>query len=148
MLFEMTLLKFDSSQLTGAALFLGPFCFSLFIIFVVFICMSMFLSIIHDSFRLVRRNGTDDQELFSLMFKKFLRWTGLKKPSVLEIQEERDKRMRSQYLHPTDALPLKMDQLLEAIHRVCLLDTTDVYSFQFFRFISIESMKDQDRQKL
>jgi hypothetical protein len=131
MLFEMTLLKFDSSQLTGAALFLGPFCFSLFIIFVVFICMSMFLSIIHDSFRLARRNGTDDQELFSLMLKKFLRWTGLKKPTVLEIQEERDKRMRSQYLDPTDALPLKIDQLFEAINRVCLLDTTDVIVFNF-----------------
>jgi hypothetical protein len=65
MLFEMTLLKFNSSQLTGAAIFLGPFCFSLFIIFVVFICMSMFLSIINDSFRLARRNVNDNQELFS-----------------------------------------------------------------------------------
>jgi hypothetical protein len=78
MLFEMTLLKFDSSQLTEAALFLGPFCFSLFIILVVFICMSMFLSIINDSFHLARQNTNDDQEIVSFMFKKFLRWTGKK----------------------------------------------------------------------
>lgn len=41
MLFEMMLLKFDVSDLYAADTFLGPFCFSLFIIFVVFICMNM-----------------------------------------------------------------------------------------------------------
>lgn len=41
MLFEMMLLKFDVSDLYAADIFLGPFCFTLFVIFVVFICMSM-----------------------------------------------------------------------------------------------------------
>ena len=41
MLFEMMLLKFDVSDLYAADIFLGPFCFTLFIIFVVFICMNM-----------------------------------------------------------------------------------------------------------
>lgn len=41
MLFEMMLLKFDVSDLYAADIFLGPFCFSLFVIFVVFICMNM-----------------------------------------------------------------------------------------------------------
>lgn len=41
MLFEMMLLKFDVSDLYSADMFLGPFCFALFIIFVVFICMNM-----------------------------------------------------------------------------------------------------------
>lgn len=41
MLFEMMLLKFDVSDLYAADYFLGPFCFTLFIIFVVFICMNM-----------------------------------------------------------------------------------------------------------
>lgn len=44
MLFEMMLLKFDVSDLYAADMFLGPFCFTLFVIFVVFICMSMVLS--------------------------------------------------------------------------------------------------------
>ena len=41
MLFEMMLLKFDASDLNSADSFLGPFCFTLFIIFVVFICMNI-----------------------------------------------------------------------------------------------------------
>jgi polycystin 1L2 len=41
MLFEMMLLKFDVSDLYAADVFLGPFCFTLFVIFVVFICMNM-----------------------------------------------------------------------------------------------------------
>jgi hypothetical protein len=76
MLFEMTLLKFNSNQLTEAGSFLGPFIFSLFIIVVVFVCMSMFLSIIDDSFRLARQNQNEDPEIFSYIFNKFLRWTG------------------------------------------------------------------------
>jgi hypothetical protein len=79
MLFEMTLLKFNSSQLTEAGSFLGPFTFTLFIILIVFICMSMFLSIINDSFQLARQNANDDPEIFSFMVKKFLRWTGKQK---------------------------------------------------------------------
>ena len=84
MLFEMTLLKFNSRQLIGAASFLGPFCFSLFIIIVVFICMSMFLSIINDSFRLARQNAIDDPEIFSYMLKRFLRWTGKEKMNSIQ----------------------------------------------------------------
>ena len=78
MLFEMTLMKFDAHQLLDAAGFLGPFCFSLFILLVVFVCMSMFLSIINESFRQARDNvnRSDDEEIFSFMLDKFLRWTG------------------------------------------------------------------------
>ena len=79
MLVEMTLLKFDATDLTGAAAFLGPFCFSLFIFLVVFICLSMFLSIINDSFRRARNNITDNnQDIFSFMLNRFQRWIGKK----------------------------------------------------------------------
>jgi hypothetical protein len=78
MLFEMTAMKFDVHDLTEAASFLGPFCFSLFIILVVFICMSMFLSIIIDSFRRARANvKNNNQEIISFMIKRFQRWTSL-----------------------------------------------------------------------
>ncbi len=76
MLFEMTLMKFDTSELIEASAFLGPFCFSLFIFLVVFVCMSMFLSIINESFRRARENVNDNQEIFSFMWNKFQRWTG------------------------------------------------------------------------
>src|SRR5271156_4970553 len=95
--------------------------------------MSMFLSIINDSFHLARQNINDDPEIFKYMFKKFLRWTGLKKPTELEIQEERDKQMRSQYLHTIDALPIRFNQLSEAIDRVCLSYSTNLYNFQLFQ---------------
>ena len=42
----MTLLTFDSTDFSGDAEFLCPFCFTLFILLVVSICMNTFLSII------------------------------------------------------------------------------------------------------
>jgi hypothetical protein len=78
MLFQMTLLKFDANQLIGAAPFLGPFSFSLFILLVVFVCLSMFLSILYNSFRHARNNvkNTYNEEIFSFMLNRFQRWTG------------------------------------------------------------------------
>jgi hypothetical protein len=77
MLFEMTVMKYSTQAITGAAAFLGPFCFSLFIIVVVFICMNMFLSIINQSFRHVRANlNNDGDEIFLFMSDKFQRWIG------------------------------------------------------------------------
>ena len=77
MLFEMTVMKFDTHELVGAAAFLGPFCFSLFIIIVVFICVNMFLSIINQNFRIVRKTVIDNEhEIFSFMLKRFQNWTG------------------------------------------------------------------------
>jgi hypothetical protein len=80
MLFQMMLMKFDVHQLQQAAPFLGPFCFTLFISLVVFVCMSMFITIIIQSFRIVRDTlkvkQNEDQQVLVLMFRKFQRWTG------------------------------------------------------------------------
>jgi hypothetical protein len=118
MLFEMSLLKFNARELIRAAAVLGPVCFCSFIIIVVFICMSMFLSIINDSFQLARKNRINDDGIYSFMLKRFLLWTGLKKKNVLEIQEERDIQMRSEYLSAVDIFPEKVEQLFEALNRV------------------------------
>ncbi|CAF3735281.1 unnamed protein product, partial [Adineta steineri] len=118
MLFEMTLIKCDASEISGADAFLGPFCFTLFIFLVVFVCLSMFLSIINDSFRHAKQNQKEDPIILSFMLKKFLRWTGLKKSTKSEIQEEKDSRMRSQYFHPIDNFPDRIDQLLEAFDKI------------------------------
>jgi polycystin 1L2 len=79
-LIEMILLKFDVTELREADAVLGPLCFSLFILFVVFICMDMFISIINGSFRTVRHNLqlslNEDHHMFAFMLNKFLRWTG------------------------------------------------------------------------
>jgi hypothetical protein len=50
---------------------------------------------------------------------KYFEILGLKKPTELEIAEERDARMRSEYLHSIDAFPQRIDQLLEVVNRVC-----------------------------
>ncbi|CAF1131898.1 unnamed protein product [Adineta steineri] len=118
MLFEMTLMKFDASQIMGADAFLGPFCFTLFMLLVVFVCLSMFFSIIIDSFHHAKDNQKEDQVMLSFMLKKFLRWTGLKKLNQEEIQEERDCRMRSQYVNPIETFSDRIDQLLEAVDKI------------------------------
>ncbi len=80
MLFEIATTKYNIRNFIDAAPFLGPFCFSLFMIVVVFICMSMFLSIIADNFRRVRENmPKHNDEIFSLMWEKFQRRTGKRK---------------------------------------------------------------------
>jgi hypothetical protein len=71
----MTLMKFDAYELSDAAPFLGPFCFSLFIFLVVFVCLSMFLTIIGDNFRTVRDNAklhsNEDSQILNFMLRKF-----------------------------------------------------------------------------
>ena len=76
MLFEITLMKFDTSELLGADAVLGPVCFTIFIFIVVFICLSIFLSIINENFRRARDQRNDGDEMLSFILKKFLRWTG------------------------------------------------------------------------
>lgn len=78
----------------------------------------VFISIINDSFHLAREKLNDNPEIFTFMLKKFLRWTGLKQPTELGIQEERDKRMHSKYLNPIDTLPIRVVQLSKAIDRI------------------------------
>ncbi len=51
--------------------FLGPFCFSVFIILVVFVCMSMFLSIINHSFRRVQKMLIMTRKSFHLCGRSF-----------------------------------------------------------------------------
>jgi hypothetical protein len=119
MLSQMTLLKFNVSDLTNSAAFLGPFCFSLFIILVVFICLSMFLSIINESFRRARTNlKNENKGIFSFMFDRFQRSIGWKKATDEEIYEEYDTLMRGEYFDPIERFPDKIDQLFEAINRV------------------------------
>lgn len=145
-LFEMILMNFDAQQLTEAAAFLGPCCFALFIIIVVFVCLSMFLTIINESFCQARENVKEDsrRQIYSFLFDRFLRWTGkkkldsnndcdrvvlvgVKKPSVEELHEERDAMMRSKYFDPIERFPERIDQLLDAINRVGFILPTSCF---------------------
>ncbi len=44
---------------------------------------------------------------------------GLKKTSQIENLEERDSRMRLQYVDPIESFSDRIDQLLEGLNRVC-----------------------------
>lgn len=80
MLFEMLLLKFDTIDFIAAEPLLGPIYFTLFILFVVFVCINMFVSIVNDSFRVVRdevhKVDDDEQDLFIKFVKKLKTWLG------------------------------------------------------------------------
>ncbi|CAF1584999.1 unnamed protein product [Adineta ricciae] len=116
--------KFDSNELSRAGTFLGPSNLTLFTLVVVFICLSMFLSIINDNFRVAREKVTEDSEVLSYSVNKFLRWTGIRKRPEWEIQEERDQKIRGQYLYTVDALPLRTEQLVNQINRMCFNQPT------------------------
>ncbi|CAF3428948.1 unnamed protein product, partial [Rotaria sp. Silwood2] len=126
-LFEMMLMQFDAHELEYADAFLGPFCFSLFIFLAVFLCMSMFITIISDSFRIVRDNAknnlNENYQILLYMFRKFQQW--------LELIEERDEQMRSKYRDPIEIFPNKIGQLLNAFNRVRLIlkNYTEIYLF-------------------
>ena len=80
MLFEMVLLKFNAAELSSADALLGPLCLTLFIFFVVFVGMTMFISTVQRSFRIMRknsrRNENDDHEMFVYLWDRFRRSTG------------------------------------------------------------------------
>jgi hypothetical protein len=76
MLFQMSVMKYDIHQFMEADAFLGPFCFTLFIFLVVFVCINMFISIVNHSYRRAKENQIEDQLIYSFMINKFLRWLG------------------------------------------------------------------------
>lgn len=81
MLFEMLLLKFDTREIIASAPLLGPIYFTLFILFVVFICINMFVSIINDNFRSVRADiqkyQHDTHDILINLLLIFKRWLGM-----------------------------------------------------------------------
>ena len=132
MLFEMTLKKFDATELTDAAPFLGPFSFTLFMLVVVFICLSMFLSI----------SNTNKSSLWSgrcsvaCHSSSFL---GLTKITDEERREERDRRMRGQYLGRIEHFAQKIDELLHALNRVSLFSRLELELIPTFSCIGLKS---------
>ncbi|CAF1602837.1 unnamed protein product, partial [Adineta ricciae] len=113
MLFEMTLMKFDTSELMEVHAVLGPLCFSLFIFFVVFVCLSMFITIINDGFRRAQQNVQKDDEILLFIWARLQRWICWNKSC-----EERDDTMKVEYLNFTDAFSKKVDELLHALDRI------------------------------
>jgi len=79
MLFETILMKFDATEIYAANRFLGPMSFTLFIFFVVFVGMTMFISIINDSFQQIRNDqqyrNNEDYQILNMIWQRFLYFT-------------------------------------------------------------------------
>ena len=150
MLFEMSLLKFDAQELNDAASFLGPITFTLFIVVVVFVCMSMFLSIINENFRSIRTSSDNDdhhrmsQQMFPLMAKRFLRYIG--KISIFIFQsflrskilgvKISEPQSESEYTHSMEYFPARIDRFAEMIDRVRhFLQFILIFVLLFFSFL-------------
>ncbi len=72
---------------------------------------------------------------------------GLKKASQTESLEERDSRMRPQYVDHIESFSDRIDQLLEGLNRVCCkeyyLCLFSLFSL-LFRFTSVKELNSQD----
>ncbi|CAF3950096.1 unnamed protein product, partial [Rotaria magnacalcarata] len=122
MLFEMMLLKFNVSDLCAADMFLGPLCFALFIIFVVFICMNMFISIIADSFRIVRHNmllQTSEHEIVDFIANRFKKWTGIGRTREMDrLHLNPIDGTNVHYHDPITTFPDRIDELIIALNKI------------------------------
>ena len=81
MVFEMILLKVNSVELLSMESVLGPVCVSMFVLFVVLVGMTLFISLIERSFLMVRKKDglqeNEDREMFGYMADRCLRWLGM-----------------------------------------------------------------------
>ena len=77
---EMVLMKFEMPQLIDAHPVLAPLASTLFVLFVVFVSMSIFVSIISENFRFVRdhqqEHSDEDEQIFSFILQTFRQWIG------------------------------------------------------------------------
>ncbi|CAF1140752.1 unnamed protein product [Adineta steineri] len=122
MLFQMILLKFDTSDLLQADAFLGPFVFTLFIYFCVFIGYTMFIVIINIHFRFIRRE-TIRQELHSpniplFIIKDIAKRLGFRKGTITPLPQPISVVIHSKHKTPVEQLPDKFKKLIIAIDKI------------------------------
>jgi len=145
MLFEMSLLKFDAYELSDAAPVLGPITFTLFILVVVFVCLSMFLSIINDNFRSSRTSIDMNhhrmvKQMFRLMVEKILGYLRNLLLDSIEIfplhddlllgMKKSETRSKLEYIDSMEYFPDEMDRLAEFINQVCHLSSNHLLKFK------------------
>ena len=117
-LFEMILMQFNAYDLINTAPVLGPLVFSLFIFLIIFVCLSVFISIINRSFHQAKEMKYENEEIYLFTWKRFTHWIGVKQTEE-EVYEQRDMMMREEYRHIYESLEEKVDQLFDALNRVC-----------------------------
>jgi cytochrome b subunit of formate dehydrogenase len=119
--FQMMLGKFQVDGLLQANMFFGPLMFAVYNIFIVFILLNMFVSIINDSFASVRKNAekqNDDLNMVQFVKEKFKALTYFCKS---ENKFNQNFSINSQSVFYKDQLvylPEKFDELLFSLSEV------------------------------
>ncbi|CAF1084827.1 unnamed protein product [Adineta steineri] len=115
MLFELLLLKFDATQIKEAAPVLGPLYFTFFIIFVVFICINMFVSIVNDNFRRIQIDlmnvHSDYHGLLHSLRRKVEKVFGIKPTNVVSIDETQNPKKKIEMTDSFKRLSNRLDKL-------------------------------------
>ena len=117
--FEIMLGKFHVDPLIQANSFFGPLLFAIYNVFIVFILLNMFISIINNSFEAVRKNAekqADDYKMFGFLKKIIKSFFGFKNDTVvhnpvLDLNNNR-------YMDHLSHLPDKIDDLLFSLSEV------------------------------
>ncbi len=65
----------------------------------------------------------------------------MKKPSKSEIHEEWDAKMRAEYFDPIERFPEKINQLLNALNRVCFIYIIALYVYCCCIFLALYDTK-------
>lgn len=117
MIFEMALLNADGKEFGGIAPTLGPLVFTLFILLAVFVCRNMFVSIVMDSSRNVRKTNNEVDPMFTFMYHRFRRWIG----NGDERDSLSDCPLLTEPIHYVtwfESYPEQMERLVRAVDRV------------------------------
>ena len=142
LLMQLLMLKAKTYDLFEAHPILAGLTLFLFFLFVIFVVINLFVSVISESFqqnREYRRHHLDeDHDMFALIWDRFRRWTrkntrfvgspflvfknefflDLRRLEEKDLYEENDRLMRIRYADAFECLPDKIDQLVEALRLI------------------------------
>lgn len=118
--------KFNFEAMVTAQPYLTPIFFVLFVITMVMITMNMFISILTETFSMVRRDTSkqsNDHEMVDFIIERFKIWSGI---GMSKTTRDLNNKTPSSSMSSTSAkyqvrcLPVKVDQLLNSISRAYL----------------------------
>jgi hypothetical protein len=125
--FQIMLGKFQVDPLVQANSFFGPLLFSIYNIFIVFILLNMFVSIINDTFAAVRNDvdkQADDYQMVKFIRNKLKTLVGIDNSNETSdrnpILDANNNLYKDQFAY----LPEKVDELLYALSEVRIADET------------------------
>ncbi|XP_064641904.1 uncharacterized protein LOC135496476 isoform X2 [Lineus longissimus] len=123
--------KFDFKAMLDASPILAPFFFFLFVVTIIMVLINMFLSILNESFTIVKNDvskQSNDFEMVDFIMRRFKSWTGIghNQPQLppgagddtLNNQREGMNGMPVPFEMQIDNFPDKIDKLLNSISKV------------------------------